>query len=76
MADSGGGALCDICAASAAAVFCRNDDARLCTKCDQNVHGKNPLAARHWRVQLCELCEREPATIYCRQVRGQPHMQR
>jgi hypothetical protein len=59
-----------VCASAAAAVFCRNDAALLCLKCDAKVHGINPLAARHWRVQLCELCEREPATVYCRQVRA------
>jgi hypothetical protein len=65
-----GGALCVVCASSAAAVYCRNDAALLCLKCDQKIHGINPLAARHWRVALCELCEREPATVYCRQARG------
>jgi hypothetical protein len=71
MGDSAGaGALCGVCASAAAAVYCRNDAALLCLKCDTKIHSMNPFAARHWRVQLCELCEREPATIYCRQVRS------
>ena len=64
-----GGTLCQVCTAVVASVYCRNDSAMLCTTCDTSIHGRNPLAARHWRVQLCELCEREPATVYCRQVR-------
>jgi hypothetical protein len=74
MGDSAGaGALCGVCASAAAAVYCRNDAALLCLKCDTKIHSMNPFAARHWRVQLCELCEREPATIYCRQVRARVH---
>lgn len=34
-------------------MFCRNDDAFLCTECDAQAHA-NPLAARHIRVPASE----------------------
>ena len=74
MADEGaaGSAQCSMCASQAATLWCHNDAAALCAQCDQSVHSRNPLAARHVRVPLCELCERLAATVYCRQVRVSP----
>jgi hypothetical protein len=74
MADdsAAGSAQCSMCAGQAATLWCHNDSAALCAQCDQSVHSRNPLAARHVRVPLCELCERLAATVYCRQVRVYP----
>lgn len=46
---------CALCQAEAAAVFCVNDDAHLCTSCDASVHASNPLLARHERRPLTAL---------------------
>jgi hypothetical protein len=45
------GPRCAVCQVAAAAVFCVNDDAHLCTLCDVKFHA-NPLAARHERRPL------------------------
>ena len=63
-------AQCVVCCKEAAQVYCIPDAAVLCLACDQQIHGRNPLAARHVRVQLCELCEAVPAAVYCRQARA------
>lgn len=73
MAEGHGPVNCDVCASASAVVFCRNDTALLCSRCDAKIHGSNAMAARHVRVPLCELCERVPATIYCRQARARAH---
>eukprot|EP00253_Pinus_taeda_P002077 PITA_02077 len=57
--------LCDSCEAAAAQFFCAADEAALCAKCDEKVHGCNKLASRHVRLQLreswsiprCDICE-------------------
>ena len=66
--DAPGGVLCAVCSSAAAVLHCVPDQASLCLACDQQIHGRNALAARHLRVQLCELCERVPAAVYCQQV--------
>ncbi len=46
---------CALCQAEAAAIYCVNDDAHLCTSCDASVHATNPLLARHERRPLTAL---------------------
>lgn len=48
----GGPPSCEVCHASDAVVFCRNDKAYLCAVCDQKIHQSNPLASRHEIVVL------------------------
>jgi len=65
--------LCDSCEAAAAQFFCAADEAALCAKCDEKVHGCNKLAGRHVRLQLkeswsvprCDICETAAAFLHC-----------
>lgn len=65
--------LCDVCEAAPARVFCAADEAALCRKCDEKVHGCNKLASRHVRLTLaearavpkCDICENAPAFFFC-----------
>lgn len=65
--------LCDSCEAAAAQFFCAADEAALCAKCDEKVHGCNKLASRHVRLQLreswsiprCDICETAAAFLHC-----------
>ncbi|KAJ7522225.1 hypothetical protein O6H91_18G002300 [Diphasiastrum complanatum] len=66
-------ALCDVCEAGPAQWFCAADEAALCLKCDEKVHGCNKLASRHVRLELaearsvpiCDICENAPAFFFC-----------
>ncbi|MCO5596482.1 hypothetical protein L7F22_050545 [Adiantum nelumboides] len=66
-------AICDVCEASPAVLFCAADEAALCVKCDEKVHGCNKLASRHIRLTLaeagahrrCDICENAPAFFFC-----------
>lgn len=57
---------CLVCAATAA-VYCEQDNAYLCKKCDQTIHGHNVLAQRHVRRPLCDLCHRSVAAVWCKE---------
>lgn len=65
--------ICDVCEAAPARVFCAADEAALCPKCDEKVHGCNKLASRHIRLTLaeasvirrCDICENAPAFFFC-----------
>ncbi|KAL3686398.1 hypothetical protein R1sor_008972 [Riccia sorocarpa] len=65
--------LCDVCEAAPARLFCAADEAALCVKCDEKVHGCNKLASRHVRLELaearamprCDICENAPAFFFC-----------
>lgn len=66
-------AICDVCEAAPAILFCAADEAALCLKCDEKVHGCNKLASRHIRLTLaeagahrrCDICENAPAFFFC-----------
>eukprot|EP00250_Pteridium_aquilinum_P011227 c19923_g1_i1 orf=496-1104(+) len=66
-------AVCDVCEGAPAKVFCAADEAALCAKCDEKVHGCNKLASRHIRLTLaeasairqCDICEIAPAFFFC-----------
>ncbi|KAL9660646.1 hypothetical protein QQ045_025463 [Rhodiola kirilowii] len=47
---------CELCG-SMASLYCQADDAFLCSKCDEYVHGANFLAHRHVRCMLCNKCQ-------------------
>lgn len=49
-----------------AIVYCQNDQAFLCKECDNKTHNCNPVAARHLRVKVCELCNKQASTVYCK----------
>lgn len=49
---------CELCG-SRATLYCQADDAYLCRKCDQWVHGANFLALRHIRCFLCNTCQKQ-----------------
>ncbi|KAM5580723.1 hypothetical protein ABKV19_010114 [Rosa sericea] len=53
---SKGFVCCELCS-SRASLYCLADDAYLCRKCDQSVHGANCLALRHVRCLLCKTCQ-------------------
>ncbi|XP_050205866.1 zinc finger protein CONSTANS-LIKE 2-like [Mercurialis annua] len=46
---------CELCKFPAR-IYCESDDASLCWRCDQKVHGANFLVARHARTLLCKTC--------------------
>ncbi|MCO5566716.1 hypothetical protein L7F22_020395 [Adiantum nelumboides] len=66
-------AVCDACEGAPARVFCAADEAALCAKCDEKVHGCNKLASRHIRLTLaeasairrCDICEKSAAFFFC-----------
>ncbi|MCO5583189.1 hypothetical protein L7F22_037097 [Adiantum nelumboides] len=66
-------AVCDACEGALARVFCAADEAALCAKCDEEVHGCNKLASRHIRltlaeasaIQRCDICEKSAAFFFC-----------
>ncbi|KAL2331812.1 hypothetical protein Fmac_019393 [Flemingia macrophylla] len=47
---------CELCGLEAS-LYCQADDAYLCRKCDEKVHGANFLALRHIRCFLCNTCQ-------------------
>lgn len=55
--DTRGSVSCELCG-SRATLYCQADDAYLCRKCDQWVHGANFLALRHIRCFLCNTCQK------------------
>ncbi|KAI7737290.1 hypothetical protein M8C21_000887 [Ambrosia artemisiifolia] len=56
-------ALCDLCKAERAVVYCNSDAARLCFQCDNAVHSANTLSQRHPRSLLCDKCNYQPAVV-------------
>ncbi|KAI3774133.1 hypothetical protein L1987_48677 [Smallanthus sonchifolius] len=56
-------ALCDLCKAVRAVVYCNSDAARLCFQCDNGVHSANSLSRRHPRSLLCDKCNYHPAVV-------------
>ena len=59
---------CHSCRQETASVFCRNDRAFLCKRCDLQIHlASNPANATHERVWICEVCEENPAAVVCQQ---------
>ncbi|EYU46711.1 hypothetical protein ABFS82_04G016700 [Erythranthe guttata] len=57
--------LCDFCNESKALLYCRADSAKLCLKCDLEVHSTNQLFRKHSRSLLCDSCNSSPASIFC-----------
>lgn len=43
---------CEMCCCAPAQAFCLADEAALCLSCDAQLHGSNPVSARHRRVVL------------------------
>nr|XP_010907078.1 zinc finger protein CONSTANS-LIKE 14 [Elaeis guineensis] len=56
---------CDYCGETAAVLYCRADDARLCLLCDRQVHSANALARKHVRSLACDNCGAQPAAACC-----------
>ena len=57
---------CNVCEAAEAKVLCCEDEAALCSECDEKVHAANKLATKHQRVPLsisashmpkCDICQ-------------------
>lgn len=61
--------LCLVCSQSAT-VWCSNDAAFLCNKCDVSIHTSNAVASRHTRVPVCSLCNSKASSVYCVQDRA------
>ncbi|KAF9605392.1 hypothetical protein IFM89_016969 [Coptis chinensis] len=57
--------LCDFCGETKALLYCKADSAKLCFKCDKQVHSTNQLFCKHTRSQLCDVCNSNPASIFC-----------
>ncbi|KAK4792360.1 hypothetical protein SAY86_022795 [Trapa natans] len=57
--------LCDYCSAAPALLYCRPDNAKLCLRCDRDVHSTNPLFTKHTRSLLCDRCNSASASIFC-----------
>ena len=47
--------MCEACDASAAVVYCMQDNAKLCHNCDRDMHSKSRIYERHNRVHLNEM---------------------
>lgn len=46
--------VCDLCGKATATIWCVNDSAQLCEKCDEESHKANKLMERHKRMSLIE----------------------
>lgn len=46
--------VCDLCGKELATIWCVNDSAQLCAKCDAESHKVNKLVERHKRIPLTE----------------------
>lgn len=46
--------ICDLCGKEQATIWCVNDSAQLCAKCDEESHKANKLVERHKRIPLTE----------------------
>ncbi|KAL1832900.1 hypothetical protein ACET3Z_002551 [Daucus carota] len=58
--------LCDFCGEDSKAVlYCRADAAKLCLRCDFQVHSTNQLFTKHSRYLLCDSCDASPCSIFC-----------
>nr|AIS92910.1 zinc finger protein CONSTANS-LIKE 10 [Lagerstroemia indica] len=57
--------LCDYCGAASALLYCRPDSAKLCLRCDRDVHSTNPLFTKHTRSLLCDFCDSASASVFC-----------
>lgn len=57
--------LCQLCGVVRAVVYCKQDSARLCLRCDSCVHSANYLARRHSRSLICDKCNSQPAIVRC-----------
>eukprot|EP00668_Euglena_longa_P048402 GGOE01065470.1.p1 GENE.GGOE01065470.1~~GGOE01065470.1.p1 ORF type:complete len:519 (-),score=147.96 GGOE01065470.1:203-1759(-) len=47
--------LCEQCEATVATVYCLQDDARLCDRCDHQLHSKSKVLEKHGRVPVAEV---------------------
>ncbi len=47
--------MCDVCEENVATLYCRQDNARLCEECDEEVHSANKLVSKHLRVPVYEV---------------------
>ncbi|XP_072960227.1 zinc finger protein CONSTANS-LIKE 13-like [Typha angustifolia] len=57
--------FCDFCSQEKALVYCRADTAKLCLRCDRQVHAANSVSSRHPRSLLCDSCRAAPASVFC-----------
>lgn len=57
--------LCEVCGVVRAVIYCDSDSARLCLRCDNNVHSANVLSRRHLRSLLCDKCNLQPGNRRC-----------
>ena len=46
--------ICDLCGKEIATIWCVNDSAQLCAKCDEESHKSNKLVEKHKRMPLTE----------------------
>lgn len=67
---------CDYCNEANATIYCLNDKAKFCEKCDKQIHNVNKLLQKHNRIPLSEAkltieyCPNHPNVIvkhYCKQ---------
>lgn len=58
-------AVCIVCQVPAV-VYCHNDDAFLCSGCDEKIHSASIVAKRHERVQICGVCTVKASTVFCK----------
>nr|QCQ83081.1 putative constans like-1 [Ambrosia artemisiifolia] len=59
--------VCDTCRSAPCTIYCRPDNAYLCTACDARIHAANKLqSSQHERVWVCEACEQAPSAFICK----------
>ncbi|KAK1442725.1 hypothetical protein BgAZ_302430 [Babesia gibsoni] len=62
--------LCDNCQNHAATIYCPSDSAKICKKCDEQLHSHNKVVSRHVRVPLNQMpkpaarCRVHPSKLY------------
>ena len=56
---------CNVCEAAEAKVLCCEDEAALCSECDEKVHAANRLATKHQRLPLSISASHMPKWYIC-----------
>ncbi|OHT13949.1 B-box zinc finger family protein [Tritrichomonas foetus] len=71
--------ICDLCGKALATIWCINDSAQLCAKCDEESHKTNKMFERHKRLPLlearcvmefCPVHSEQRVEYYCPKCRG------
>eukprot|EP00758_Cryptobia_borreli_P019960 Tbor_TRINITY_DN930_c0_g1::TRINITY_DN930_c0_g1_i1::g.21204::m.21204 len=62
---------CEACESRPAFVFCMQDNAKLCTVCDNEMHSRSVIQARHTRVKLDDM-QNSVGMTFCKEHTNMP----